>query len=55
MKRIFIFGLFTRVFMFLSILFMIYLPIDDLLSNSIKFYNLIIIIILIIFLGVVIY
>ena len=55
MKRIFIFGLFTRIFMFLSILFMIYLPINDLFSNGIKFDNLIIIIILIIFLGVVIY
>ena len=55
MKRIFIFGLFTRIFMFLSILFMIYLPINDLFSNGIKFDNLIIIIILIIFLGVVVY
>lgn len=55
MKRIFIFGLFTRIFMFLSILFMIYLPINDLFSNGIKFDNLIIIIILIIFLGVVAY
>lgn len=55
MKKIFIFGLFTRVFMFLSILFMIYLPINDLFFNGIKFDNLIIIIILIIFLGVVIY
>ena len=36
--------------MFLSILFMIYLPINDLFSNGIKFDNLIIIIILIIFL-----
>lgn len=55
MKRIFIFGLFTRIFMFLSILFIIYLPINDLFSNGIKFDNLIIIIILIIFLGVVVY
>ncbi len=55
MKRIFIFGLFTRIFMFLSILFMIYLPTNDLFSNGIKFDNLIIIIILIIFLGVVVY
>lgn len=55
MKRIFIFGLFTRIFMFLSILFMIYLPTYDLFSNGIKFDNLIIIIILIIFLGVVVY
>ena len=55
MKRIFIFSLFTRIFMFLSILFMIYLPINDLFSNGIKFDNLIIIIILIIFLGVVVY
>ena len=55
MKRIFIFGLFTRIFIFLSILFMIYLPINDLFSNGIKFDNLIIIIILIIFLGVVVY
>ena len=55
MKRIFIFGLFTRIFMFLSILFMIYLPINDLFSNGIKLDNLIIIIILIIFLGVVVY
>ena len=55
MKRIFIFGLFTRIFMFLSILFMIYLPINDMFSNGIKFDNLIIIIILIIFLGVVVY
>ena len=55
MKRIFIFGLFTRIFMCLSILFMIYLPIDDLCSNGIKFDNLIITIILIIFLGVVVY
>ncbi|MGM9900340.1 MAG: hypothetical protein ACI32E_07180 [Bacilli bacterium] len=55
MKKIYIFGLFTRIFMFLSILFMIYLPINDLFSNGIKFDNLIIIIILIIFLGVVVY
>ena len=55
MKRIFIFGLFTRIFIFLSILFMIYLPTNDLFSNGIKFDNLIIIIILIIFLGVVVY
>ena len=55
MKRIFIFGLFTRIFMFLSILFMIYLPINDLFSNGIKLDNIIIIIILIIFLGVVVY
>ena len=55
MKRIFIFGLFTRIFIFLSILFMIYLPINDLFSNGIKFDNLIIIIILIIFLGVAVY
>ena len=55
MKRIFIFGLFTRIFIFISIIFMIYLPIYDLFSNGIRFANLIIIIILIIFLGVVIY
>ena len=55
MKRIFIFGLFTRIFIFLSILFMIYLPINDLFSNGIKFDNIIIIIILIIFLGVAVY
>ncbi len=55
MKRVFIFCLFIRIFMILSILFMIYLPIDDLLSNGIKFDNLIIMIILIIFFVVVIY
>ncbi len=55
MKKIYIFGLFTRIFTILSILFVIYLPINDLFSKGIKFYNLIIIIILIIFLGVVIY
>lgn len=55
MKKVFIFGLFTRIFMILSILFMIYLPINDLFSNGIKFGNLIIMIVLIILLGVVIY
>ena len=55
MKRIFIFGLFTRIFIFLSILFMIYLPINDMFSNGIKFDNLIITIILIIFLGLAVY
>ncbi len=55
MKKVFIFGLFTRIFMILSILFMIYLPINDLFSNGIKFDNLIIMIVLIILLGVVIY
>lgn len=55
MKKIFIFGLFTRIFTVLSILFMIYLSINDLFYNGIRFDNLIIMIILIIFLGVVIY
>lgn len=55
MKRIFIFGLFTRIFIFLSILFMIYLSINDMFSNGIKFDNLIITIILIIFLGLAVY
>lgn len=55
MKKIYIFGFFTRIFMIASILFAIYLGIDNCLFNGINFQNISLITILSIFLLLVIY
>ena len=55
MKRIFIFGLFTRILICLSFIFIIYLPIDDMFLNGIKVGNLIELVILIILFAIIVY
>lgn len=55
MKRIFIFGLFTRILICLSFIFIIYLPIDNMFFNGIKFGNLIALVILIILFAIIVY
>lgn len=55
MKRIYIFGFFTRIFMIISVLFAIYLGINDCMINGTNFKNIALITILFLFLLLMIY
>ena len=55
MKRIYIFGLFTRIFMIVSILFVIYLGVDNCVKVGMHIDNITVIVIMFVFLIFIVY